>query len=385
MPSRFLVLFFFICVLLITFLGAPFSAGHLWTLLKANVALNGFILSVFGAGTLLVLSHSWQLWRSRRFFKAWAPVFEEEFLSAAPHWLHTRLSELPDRRTWSITENSIATFFDAYRSLLAYIMSALVFLGLLGTFWGLSLTVKGVVNILHETAPAQASLSWIALKTQLLGPLSGVQVAFSTSLFGMTGSLILGACDVILKKSQADFWQLWDVWGTHLKKQWVLTQAEAPTSDQDLSALTSFWTEATLSLDQLARHLKTLQQEQGDLRTTLHTLSGKIGHLVHRLEETQNENTQRTQGITRVADELCKLSKLYQGQGVHFETFLTRFLETMMKNLETQLVAMQREVRGLARTLSHASGDTAEQKARTQRKSTLSYKPHSKKQEQNTE
>src|SRR5262249_43641218 len=98
--------------------------------------------------------------------------------------------------------DSIAARLDEARDLSRYMTGLLIFLGLLGTFWGLIDTVSSVGKVLENLkVGGDAASIFEALKEGLAAPLGGMGVSFSSSLFGLAGSLILGFLD--LQTSQA--------------------------------------------------------------------------------------------------------------------------------------------------------------------------------------
>jgi len=93
------------------------------------------------------------------------------------------------------------------REILRYLAGLLVFLGLLGTFWGLLETVRsigGVIGAMH-TAGGESSTLFDDLKTGLAAPLAGMGISFSSSLFGLAGSLVLGFLDLQVGRAHARF------------------------------------------------------------------------------------------------------------------------------------------------------------------------------------
>jgi hypothetical protein len=93
------------------------------------------------------------------------------------------------------------------REILRYLAGLLVFLGLLGTFWGLLETVRsigGVIGAMH-TSGSESSTLFEDLKTGLAAPLAGMGISFSSSLFGLAGSLILGFLDLQVSRAHARF------------------------------------------------------------------------------------------------------------------------------------------------------------------------------------
>jgi hypothetical protein len=102
--------------------------------------------------------------------------------------------------------DSIATRLDEARELSRYMTGLLIFLGLLGTFWGLIATVSsvgGVINNLKVGGDAGAVFD--SLRDGLAAPLSGMGISFSSSLFGLAGSLVLGFLDLQMSQAQNRF------------------------------------------------------------------------------------------------------------------------------------------------------------------------------------
>lgn len=89
-----------------------------------------------------------------------------------------------------------------------YLIGVMVFLGLIGTFWGLLITVRGVKEVLDALGPARVedTAGFIdQLKSSIGGLLGGMSTAFSTSLFGLGGSVILGFVEVLTSQARSRF------------------------------------------------------------------------------------------------------------------------------------------------------------------------------------
>jgi len=109
--------------------------------------------------------------------------------------------------------DSIATRLDEARDILRYMTGLLVFLGLLGTFWGLIETVSSVGNVIQGLKPGGDSGSMFdTLREGLAAPLSGMGISFSSSLFGLAGSLILGFLDLQSSQAQNRFYTELEDW-----------------------------------------------------------------------------------------------------------------------------------------------------------------------------
>ncbi len=109
--------------------------------------------------------------------------------------------------------DSIATRLDEARDLSRYMTGLLVFLGLLGTFWGLIETVGSVGKVIEGLkVGGDAGSVFDTLKEGLAAPLSGMGISFSSSLFGLAGSLILGFLDLQSSQAQNRFYTDLEDW-----------------------------------------------------------------------------------------------------------------------------------------------------------------------------
>jgi hypothetical protein len=109
--------------------------------------------------------------------------------------------------------DSIATRLDEARDISRYMTGLLVFLGLLGTFWGLIVTVGSVGNVINTLKVGGDSQAvFDSLREGLAAPLSGMGISFSSSLFGLAGSLVLGFLDLQSSQAQGRFYTDLEDW-----------------------------------------------------------------------------------------------------------------------------------------------------------------------------
>jgi biopolymer transport protein ExbB/TolQ len=109
--------------------------------------------------------------------------------------------------------DSIATRLDEARDISRYMTGLLVFLGLLGTFWGLIETVSSVGNVIQGLkASGDTGTMFDSLRDGLAAPLSGMGISFSSSLFGLAGSLVLGFLDLQSSQAQNRFYTELEDW-----------------------------------------------------------------------------------------------------------------------------------------------------------------------------
>jgi MotA/TolQ/ExbB proton channel family len=109
--------------------------------------------------------------------------------------------------------DSIAARLDEARDTSRYMTALLILLGLLGTFWGLIETMGSVGSVINSLKPAgDAGAIFESLKEGLNAPLGGIGIAFSASLFGLAGSLVLGFLDLQMSQAQNRFYTELEDW-----------------------------------------------------------------------------------------------------------------------------------------------------------------------------
>ena len=229
-PGRYILnmLIFMIAVAAVIYYLSPWSpqpSPLLIDAFNANVALNGLIIGVLFVGVIYNLRQAGVISPAVR----WVEAFRESVdpararLPRAPTLIvamskllldaDSRASRLSPESSRAILD-SIGTRMDEGREMGRYIMNLLVFLGLLGTFWGLLETVNAVAatisGLATEGGNAEDAVS--QLIANLKEPLSGMGTAFSSSLFGLGGSLIVGFLDLQAGQAQNHFYTDLEDW-----------------------------------------------------------------------------------------------------------------------------------------------------------------------------
>jgi membrane associated rhomboid family serine protease len=181
---------------------------------KGNPALNSLIFFVLFIGIVLALRQVIRLFREVRWVNALPRGLENEVaqpILLAP--IATLLSGRPVNEaalptlTLRAVLDSIGTRLDEARDTSRYLTGLLIFLGLLGTFWGLLTTVGSIGGILNSLqSGGDAAVMFDDLKNNLARPLSGMSISFTSSLFGLAGSLVLGFLDLQAGQAQNRFY-----------------------------------------------------------------------------------------------------------------------------------------------------------------------------------
>lgn len=218
-----------------------------------NPGLNGLIVGVMLIGVFLIFAQIVSLIPEVRWFNSFRAAGSADKVGREPKLLAPMRALLGRRRKVALSTatlqsilDSIGTRLDEKRDTSRYLIGLLVFLGLLGTFWGLIGTIASISEVIQGLDAGSGSNSDVlgALKTGLTAPLSGMGTAFSSSLLGLSGSLILGFLDLQAGRAQNRFYtelENWlssvtDVGGDHLH---VVTPGAVPASSSDeLRALT---------------------------------------------------------------------------------------------------------------------------------------------------
>jgi hypothetical protein len=187
----------------------------------ANPALNALIILVLAVGVVLAFRQVLRLYPEI----GWVNQFRRADPGLAvkrPPVLLAPMAAILGSRMGRMTISaqmlrgildSIATRLDEARDISRYMTGLLVFLGLLGTFWGLIQTVGSVGGVIQGLkATGDAASMFNSLREGLAAPLSGMGISFSSSLFGLAGSLVLGFLDLQSSQAQNRFYTELEDW-----------------------------------------------------------------------------------------------------------------------------------------------------------------------------
>lgn len=220
-PIRAITNMLLVCLLVSA--GAWAIYGQILEILRTSPILNGLIAFVFLIG---VLTCFWQVW-----ILAQSVYWIEHFVRETPDnerdvpprllaplaaLLRARTARMSISATSSRSiQDSVTQRIDEGRDITRYLINLLVFLGLLGTFWGLATTVPAVVDTIRSLAPQEGE-SGLDVFAKLMGglesQLGGMGTAFSSSLLGLAGSLVLGLLELFAGHGQNRFTRELEEW-----------------------------------------------------------------------------------------------------------------------------------------------------------------------------
>jgi hypothetical protein len=235
-PRIFLVrmmVFLVLCALVVVILYKQIAVAFL-----SNVGLNTVIICVLAIGIMLTFRQVIRLFPEVDWVNGFRLADPGLAMDRPPVLLAPMASILGDRMgRMAISStmmrgilDSIATRLDEARDISRYMTGLLVFLGLLGTFWGLIVTVGSVGNVINTLkVGGDAQSTFDSLREGLAAPLSGMGISFSSSLFGLAGSLVLGFLDLQSSQAQNRFYTDLEDWlSTTVRDLGAGTEAGAP-------------------------------------------------------------------------------------------------------------------------------------------------------------
>jgi len=184
--------------------------------------------------------------------------------------------------------DGIASRLDESRELSRYVTGVMIFLGLLGTFWGLLHTVSSVAAVINGMSLSGGDVNsmFAQLKSGLAGPLAGMGTAFSSSMFGLSGALILGFLDLTAGQAMNRFYNELEEWLAGLTR--LSTGALGGDGESSVPVYVQALLEQTAeNMEALQRVLNRAEDTRGQSNATLQSLTERMGNLSDTLRTNQ--------------------------------------------------------------------------------------------------
>ncbi|WP_051356773.1 hypothetical protein [Azorhizobium doebereinerae] len=304
-----------------------------------NPGLNGVIFGVLGIGIILAIRQVARLFPEVEWVNSFRLADPGLAVSRAPTLLAPMAALLGDRMgrmaisqvTMRSILDSIGTRLDEARDTARYLTGLLVFLGLLGTFWGLLETVSSIGAVISslQVGPDTGSV-FEEMKTGLAAPLAGMGISFSSSLFGLAGSLVLGFLDLQASQAQTRFYTDLEDWLSTTVRDLDDGYAARPVE---------------------ARPIQVVERELPDARPVTALLPppapldlAPLVDAMARLERTMTES-----GSQRVTTAVAHLAESLQGLVTHM-----RSEQAVLKQMADTQGAQQADIRRLIERLDKA-------------------------------
>jgi hypothetical protein len=260
---------------------------QIWIAFLANPGLNAVIIGVLVIGIMLSFRQVIRLYPEVAWVNGFRLADPGLAIERAPKLLAPMAAILGDRiGRMSVSAqlmrsllDSIATRLDEARDLSRYMTGLLVFLGLLGTFWGLIETVGSVGTVISSLkVGADAGTVFDTLREGLAAPLGGMGIAFSSSLFGLAGSLVLGFLDLQSGQAQNRFY-------TDLE-DWLSTTVSDLSADSEAAPAAGISSDVRAAIERLRDTISDTGSSKSTT-TAMANLAEAIQSLVHHMRTEQ--------------------------------------------------------------------------------------------------
>ncbi|MDU9002340.1 biopolymer transporter ExbB [Sedimentitalea todarodis] len=335
---------------------------------EANPYLNGFIFFVFVIGVLATFFQVLQLIGSVRWIERFASgqtdtaVKPPQLLAPLASLLRARGArmQLSSSSTRSILD-SVATRIDEERDITRYIVNLLIFLGLLGTFYGLATTVPAVVETIRSLAPQEGEQGldvFNRLMTGLEKQLGGMGVAFASSLLGLAGSLIVGLLELFAGHGQNRFYRELEEWLSSITR---VGFSSGEDGQSDTGTMTGV-------LDHMAEQMETLQQVVTRSEASRVAVDQKLAALLDGMAR-QDPSDRIGTALDRMAtgqETLNETLREQAGDGIDAESRMRlrsidvqmlRILEEISAGRQESLAELRKDIELLAKAMDRPRGD----------------------------
>jgi len=252
---------------------------------------------------------------------------------------------------------------DESHDIARYFIGLMVFLGLLGTFWGLLKTIGGVADTLSTiTVSGDANDLFTQLKAGLQAPLAGMGTAFSSSLLGLAGSLVLGYLELQASQCHNRFFNELEDWLSGMTR--LTGGGPVGESEQSVPAYIQALLEQTAdSLENLQRTMSRGEESRIQANTNLIALVERLGGLSDQMRSQQQLMTQLAETQGEVRPLLTRLTELARSGGFgidessrnhlrNVDLQMNRLLEELTTGRQVSTQELTREIRMVARTIA---------------------------------
>mgnify|MGYP003633695789 FL=1 len=334
-----------------------------------NPMLNGLIATVLLFGIIISMRQTYMLIPALNWLESFKKNESSEVTPEAPELLGamaTMMEEQKDRKmalsTMSMRTllDGIAARMDEGREITRYIVGLLIFLGLLGTFWGLLTTIGSIGDTIDSlrVGSGDVGLMFEDLKEGLAAPLSGMGTAFSSSLFGLAGSVVLGFIDLQTGQAQGRFFNHLEDWLSGITKlSSAGSNVALEAGDASVPAYVSALLEQSAdSLDSLHKVISRSEENKSEINHAITNLSSHLSGLVDHQAEMRSVMKQMVSVLAASKDDSADTSATHLR---NIDIQLKALTDETIKGQDKFASSLHSEIRLLARTLGAIVDGTA--------------------------
>jgi len=335
-----------LAVVAMTTTGAIVAAPSVLPIFRANLWLNGFIVLAFFIGVVSCFAQVFQLISSVRWIENFVAnrvrltAKVPKVLAPLATLLGTRSSQMKiaATSTQSILD-SVSTRIEEAREITRYIVNLLIFLGLLGTFYGLATTVPALVETIRSLAPRDGEAGFEVFSRLMDGlesQLDGMGVAFASSLLGLAGSLVVGLLELFAGHGQNRFYRDLEEWLSSITRLGFASGEAETSNEQDLAA--SIFAQMTEQLEHVQDMFVSGENSRALVDQRLGTLAEALNGLTRHIEA----NTPSAEALNRVAEGqerlLSVLAKMERSDAQDAESRMR------LRSIDVQLLRLLEEI-----------------------------------------
>jgi hypothetical protein len=344
---------------------------QLYDAYQQNPGLNFGIFVVFLIGVVYIF---WQVLRLNREI-SWIERFrtgQMESTNYRPPQLLAPMAAMIGARKGKLSLSALSlrsvldginARLDESHDIARYFIGLMVFLGLLGTFWGLLKTIGGVADTLSTiTVSGDVNTLFTQLKAGLQAPLAGMGTAFSSSLLGLAGSLVLGYLELQASQSHNRFFNELEDWLSGMTR--LSGGGPLGESEQSVPAYIQALLEQTAdSLENLQRTMSRGEESRIQANNNLLGLVERLGALTDQMRTEQQLMTQLAETQSEIRPMLARLTELASSGGFgideasrfhlrNVDLQMNRLLEELTTGRQVSVQELRSEIRMVARTIA---------------------------------
>ena len=376
-PTRFIqrMIIFIILNLVLGF----FLISSLINAFLTNPIINGLIFSVLGFGIIIILRQVYTLIPEIQWIEGYkrnkakgltGNLVNKKLILLAP--MASLLEE--HKGSFTISSLSMRSLLDSLnlrldetREISRYLIGLLVFLGLLGTFWGLLITIDSVGTVISSLGveDEDSSLMFMKLKEGLKQPLNGMGTAFSSSLFGLSGSLILGLLDIQASQAQNQFYNDVEEWLSTMSL--IAVNSSVNKGDQKIQEdgvpiyVQALLEQSAESIDSLQRTLGRGEDERKHLADNFANLAEKMSAVADQIQNNQkafakgnDKSIDITPLVEYMKDNPSGIDDPTKEHIRNMDISIKRLVEESNQGNKQLMTELRSEIKLLAKTISAA-------------------------------
>ena len=339
-----------------------------------NPLLNGLILAVLLVGIVYIFRRVLGLKPEIRWIEAFRTQQPGFSLQAAPRLLAPVAGALGEQerrgrvrlQAMSVRYllDSVSARLDESRDISRYQIGLLIFLGLLGTFWGLLETINSVSTVISGLAVGEGDLVTLFddLKAGLMAPMAGMGTAFSSSLFGLAGSLILGFLDLQANQAQNSFYNEMEEWLSSLTRLGGAEPLHAA-GDVGVPAYVQALLEQTAeNLESLQRAVARSEENQSSIYSGLVALTERLSALGDQIATEQallgrliGSQEELRPIVARLVEGDSGIDEATRNHIRNMDVYLARLLDESVQGRSQMTHELRSEIKMVARTIAAAA------------------------------